>query len=132
MPTLTVNNLTANDLSINSYIMKVSANSSKSVDLTQDELDKSVAQLVAMTDASLISWSVAATTSTDDDAAEPVEQGMLTDNSLAAVNAQTFVVNDACIISVKTTTGAPAGTGTAGYITINTVDGDIYISDGSA
>lgn len=132
MPNLTVNNLTANDLTLNSYIMKVSANSSKSVELTQAEMDDSVALLEAMTAASLISWSVAATTRTTDDPGEPVEMGMMTDNSFAAINAETFVVNDACVISVKTTTGAPAGTGTAGYITINTVDGDIYISDGSA
>jgi len=132
MPNLTVNNLTANDLTLNSYIMKVSANSSKSVELTQAEMDDSVALLEAMTAASLISWSVAATTRTTDDPGEPVEMGMLSDNSLAAVGGVTVTVNGATI-STKATTGAPAYVAQlAGDICINTFDGDMYICDGSA
>lgn len=131
MPSLTVNNLTAHELPVNRYIPNIAANNSVTVELSQYELDKSIAHLEEMVAASLVSFTVAPTTRTTDDAAESVVIGYLANNVLAEVGGVTVTVNGATI-SVKATTGAPSSSGNKGDVIINTADGDLYINqDGS-
>lgn len=132
MPSLTVNNLTAHELPVNRYIPNIAANNSVTVELSQYELDKSILHLEEMVAASLVSFTVAPSTRTTDDAAESVVIGYLANNVLAEVGGVTVTVNGATIVT-KATTGAPAYVAQpAGDLCINTFDGDIYISDGSA
>lgn len=100
MPNLTVNNLTANDLAINSYIMKVSANSSKSVELTQAEMDDSVAILEAMATSGLISWTVAQTTRTTDDPAETLLAALNLSDVNSAATARSNIGANIVILTV--------------------------------
>lgn len=110
MPVVTVVNKAARTLPVNSYFGTLAAGRSKSVELTTYQMEQSRDQLVALAAAGLIAWSVAANTSTADDAVEAVTQGQLQDGSVTATFASPLTVGT---IPVMVGAGDPEGAVTA-------------------